>query len=132
MSCQLKRPNPEKFGPPPRSAYDQRMIEAFDPNSNSAPSYHAPVWPPERTKQDDRLQKQWCPKCKSEDCKLYNGCKEGYQNGTANQAAYLLPRSKFDEKLQNHWCPKCSNTQCGLYPGCKVKENFCSGCRGRA
>ena len=58
MSCQLKHINPEKYGPPPRSDYDKKMLELY--NSDNSTSYYTIVYPSEK---NNKPNQKLCSKC---------------------------------------------------------------------
>lgn len=79
MSCQSNR-----YGTPPKSAYDRRMYEHYASQKYSTMQYP-------RSKFDIKLQQKWCPSCAS-----------------VEQPTEKYTRSVSDMKLQQKWCPKCS------------------------
>jgi hypothetical protein len=101
MACRMKNINIEKYGPQPRSEYDMKMLEAYNPNTNDEQRpWHAPPWPGPRTDFDKQTQKKWCPKCSSV---------EGFSNNYPSPSyPWYAPRTEFDVKLQNFWCSKCA------------------------
>jgi len=76
-----------------RSSFDKQMAQKFNPANRE--NYHAP--PGNRTSQDTKLQKKWCPNCKS-------GSRENYTKPMLNF------RTPFDKKLQLKWCPRCKRS----------------------
>ena len=111
MSCRFKKVNPEKYGSQPRTEYDIKMLEAYNPirtnyqnfgNFNNygenINQFHAAPWPEMRTTFDNDIQKKWCPKCGS-------NVVEGYYQNDAYP--WLASRTQFDIDMQQKFCPKC-------------------------
>ena len=98
----MKNYNPEKYGFQERSAYDKKMLSAYNTNT----SYQF-AWKESRSSYDQNLQKKWCSNCNG---KII----EKYHNGE-------LSRSAYDKQLQQKWCPKCPNDS---RPGVQPSLNF--------
>jgi hypothetical protein len=138
----LKNINPNKDGPPPRSAYDIKMMEKYNPlTPNSVERYCQNCTPDilPRTNYDKKMQKEWCHKCnKNQQQKTHkniiNNQRTSYDkqlyktwyNGVCSnsrQEKYIKShgrRKSFDERLQKRWCHRCQNNN--------YKEGYC-GCR---
>ena len=155
-SCYKKNVNIEKYGEPPRTAFDQYMNKVYSPQN-----YYSAPFPMDRTKYDMRVINTLAPNCEFGFKSTGNDTLEKYDNNILRtpydqymekvyspqnyySAPFPMERTQRDVKVQEKLSPNCgvgfvgtpsSGQKNVLNPaniyGPNSKENYCGEGGGR-